>query len=46
MKKKTERLRGCSVEWLPSGQPRLKWRWAGRQRSIVLDEKDTTEGRE
>lgn len=46
MKKKTERLRGCSVEWLPSGQPRLKWRWAGRQRSIVLDEKDTVEGRE
>lgn len=46
MTKKTAKLRGCSVEWLPSGQPRLKWRWQGRQQSIVLDEKNTAEGRE
>lgn len=46
MRKKTDKLRGCSVEWLPSGQPRLKWRWEGQQRSIVLDERDTAEGRE
>ena len=46
MKRKREKLRGCAVEWLPSGQPRLRWRFEGKRYSNTLDAQDNAEGRE
>lgn len=45
MPKKRGKLRGCSDEWLPSGQPRLRWRFEGKRYSVTLAEPDTPEGR-